>query len=34
MRVEVCLRAAGREPAVEHRDDMERLWETVKAEER
>lgn len=34
MRVEVCLRAAGRAPAAEYRDEMERLWETVKAEER
>lgn len=33
-RVEVCLRAAGKAPAPEHREDMERLWETVKAEER
>jgi MazG family protein len=33
-RVEVCLRAAGKAPAREHRDDMERLWATVKAEER
>ena len=34
MRVEVCLGAAGKEPAPEHRDDMERLWDTVKHEER
>ncbi len=34
MRVEVCLGAAGKAPAPEHRDDMERLWETVKHEER
>ena len=34
MRVEVCLGAAGKVPAPEHRDDMERLWETVKSEER
>jgi MazG family protein len=34
MRVEVCLGAAGKEPAPEHRDEMERLWETVKHEER
>ncbi|WP_082673871.1 nucleoside triphosphate pyrophosphohydrolase [Thiohalocapsa sp. ML1] len=34
MRVEVCLGAAGKTPAPEHRADMERLWETVKAEER
>jgi len=33
-RVEVCLGAAGKAPAVEHRDEMERLWETVKSEER
>ena len=31
-RVEVCLRAAGQEPAPEHREEMERLWETVKHE--
>jgi MazG family protein len=34
MRVEVCLGAAGKVPSPEHRDDMERLWETVKSEER
>jgi MazG family protein len=33
-RVEVCLGASGKAPAVEHRDEMERLWETVKSEER
>ncbi|MCF7983004.1 MAG: nucleoside triphosphate pyrophosphohydrolase [Thiohalocapsa sp.] len=33
-RVEVCLRAAGKGPAAEHRDEMERLWNIVKAEER
>ena len=33
-RVEVCLRAAGVEPAPEQRERMERLWETVKSEER
>jgi len=33
-RVEVCLRAAGKAPARAHREDMERLWATVKAEER
>jgi MazG family protein len=33
-RVEVCLRAAGQAPAKEHRDQMERLWEIVKTEER
>ncbi|MCG6941282.1 MAG: nucleoside triphosphate pyrophosphohydrolase [Thiohalocapsa sp.] len=34
MRVEVCLGAAGKQPGPEHRDEMERLWETVKSEER
>ncbi|MBK1650249.1 nucleoside triphosphate pyrophosphohydrolase [Rhabdochromatium marinum] len=33
-RVEVCLRAAGLSPSAEHRERMERLWETVKSEER
>lgn len=33
-RVEVCLRAAGNEPAPEHREAMDRLWEVVKQEER
>jgi len=33
-RVEVCLGASGKVPAPEHRDEMERLWETVKSEER
>jgi MazG family protein len=33
-RVEVILRAAGKIPGREHRDDMERLWEVVKGEER
>jgi MazG family protein len=33
-RVEVCLRAAGLAPAREQREHMERLWETVKHEER
>ena len=31
-RVEVCLRASGKAPDREHRDEMERLWETVKHE--
>lgn len=31
-RVEVCLRASGKAPARAHRDEMERLWETVKHE--
>lgn len=31
-RVEVCLRAAGKVPDSAHRDEMERLWETVKHE--
>lgn len=31
-RVEVCLRASGKAPDAEHREDMERLWETVKQE--
>jgi MazG family protein len=31
-RVEVCLRASGKEPDRAHRDEMERLWETVKHE--
>jgi MazG family protein len=33
-RVEVILGAAGKSPAPEHRDEMERLWETVKKEAR
>ncbi|WPL19843.1 Nucleoside triphosphate pyrophosphohydrolase [Thiorhodovibrio winogradskyi] len=33
-RVEVCLRAAGLEPAPAQRERMERLWETVKHEQR
>ncbi len=33
-RVEVILRAAGKIPGREHHDDMERLWEVVKGEER
>jgi len=33
-RVEVCLGAAGHEPSPEHRDEMERLWNVVKTEER
>jgi uncharacterized protein YabN with tetrapyrrole methylase and pyrophosphatase domain len=32
-RVEVCLRAAGQVPAYSQRDEMNRLWEIVKAEE-
>lgn len=31
-RVEVCLRASGKAPDRAHRDEMERLWETVKHE--
>jgi len=31
-RVEVCLRASGKAPDRTHRDEMERLWETVKHE--
>ncbi|MGD8498877.1 MAG: nucleoside triphosphate pyrophosphohydrolase [Chromatiales bacterium] len=31
-RVEVCLRASGKKPDPEHRDEMERLWDTVKHE--
>jgi MazG family protein len=33
-RVEVCLRAGGRAPSPALRDEMERLWNLVKAEER
>ncbi|MBK5967388.1 MULTISPECIES: nucleoside triphosphate pyrophosphohydrolase [Thiorhodovibrio] len=33
-RVEVCLRAAGLSPSRDQRERMERLWETVKHEER
>lgn len=32
-RVEVCLRAGGRAPSAALRDEMERLWNLVKAEE-
>jgi MazG family protein len=31
-RVEVCLRASGKAPDQAHRDEMERLWDTVKKE--
>ncbi len=34
MRVEVCLGAAGKVPGPAYRDEMERLWEAVKSEER